>query len=221
MRHMHIPHNIQEEEHSRATNTKITTDFMAVGCGLGRLGRPRRAPYRADIDRASRRRLVFAMFSAVSAATTHTALIDAALHRVTPQVASHAVNCAAKLCARATLPAAEEVRLARVVSALATPATPPLNSREVSKAAWGLGKLWSYCSAAPAMRDPIHQALATLARHASTSGSLDAMAVVSTLHAFGIVGSSGGAPDLIRGLQRRAATFIANASCSPCTWRSS
>ncbi len=154
------------------------------------------------------------MFSAISAAASHAALIDAATRSdPTAQVASHAVNCAAKLCARLALTLAEEDRLARLVRVLERPARPPLNGREISKAAWALGKLWSYCSAASA-REAIRSALLALAGAvAGDNGELDAQAVVGTLHALGTVSLwSQGA---VRLLQRRVAAFVSAASCSP------
>ena len=158
-------------------------------------------------------------FADISAAASHSAVLDASATSTSAHVASHAVNVLAKLTLRGiVLPPSEEARTARLIDQLRGGACKHLNGREVSKAAWGLGKLWPCCSAMSTARDAIAKALTALAESCCAGGGgLDAQAVVGVLHALGVVGHAlhATSPETVRGLQRRMASFASAQACSP------
>ncbi len=96
----------------------------------------------------------------------------------------------------------ETAPLVRLLNALA--ASPPRNSKGLSQAAWGLGKVWP---AARSAESALASALGSLDASAVCGGSaLDAQAVAAMLHVHGTVGVPLGG-ELLRGLERRIASL--------------
>ena len=149
---------------------------------------------------------IFASLGRAPSASSLLALLKAA-PRVDAHVASHAIYCLARVQTHDASDDFEAVRLVRRVAERAE-----LSSRELSKAAWGLAKLWSGYSHA---HDAIRHALRSLASQAAdVADSLDAQVVASMLHAFATVGIT---PTFatMRALQHRAAALASAGALAP------
>ena len=163
---------------------------------------------------AARRPNTFAeLSSCASAASIYTLL--GGINFLDAKLASHALHCLGKAVkAEEELQAAAIVKLLRALG-VGVRRGDRLQPKELSKAAWGLGKLWPCCSGAPEVRDAALLALDGLASQASqVAETLDAQAAATILHAHGTVGSAPKALAM-RALQRRLAALASSTQCAP------
>lgn len=126
---------------------------------------------------------IFPALSAAQSTIEIIALLDAV--EIDAHIASHAAHTLArKMLPRESFDGESAKNIKRMAQALGgTHAA--LNSREISKAVWGLSKLWSNCTH---VQGDILSGLHTLAgAAASAADGLDAQSVTGILHAFGTV----------------------------------
>ena len=153
------------------------------------------------------------VFAQIGAARSPASIIDLARDGDC-HVASHALHTLARVLTTpgdADSSALDQSGIANLMHALQQPARRCLDSREISKAAWGLARLYSYVKE----RSQVIASLGSLAARAVTaSEQLDARAATALLHAYGTIGS---APSIgaSRMLQRRVAALAVSAQCSP------
>ena len=142
---------------------------------------------------------IFASLSACSSSTAAEALLQRGT--IDAKVSSHALHCLAKMPRDGDI----ETICIKLMHAIAS-ASAALSSREISKAAWGIGKLWSDLASRPEPREAALHALDALGSQAVKSvDELDAQAVATMLHTHGTVGRAPSNVGVMRALQRRFA----------------
>ena len=153
---------------------------------------------------------IFASLSACTSAESVYALLERA--HVDAKVASHALHCLGRLLQpHVQAGPKSSACLSKLTGALEA-STPALSSRELSKAAWGVGKVWSYYSRDTEARQALLALDAIASSAASEAEALDAQAVATILHAHGTLSRTPGA-SVMRTLQRRVAALASASQC--------
>ena len=153
---------------------------------------------------------VFATLSSCATATDVQDALNAV--PIDAKVASHALHCLGKLPGNThNNPPPCVVKLLGALVA----AKPMLSAREISKAAWGLGKLVHEGTPSDTRQNALLALDALSSRAADAADTLDAQAVATVLHAHGTLGSAPSTARVMRLLQRRIAKLASTSECAP------